>query len=133
KLDPVFPAGTSTVNNAAVIQSSAVAPTSSNTASTTVYAAPILHLTKTGPASASPNGTITYALSYKNTGSADAAGVTITDSLPPHVTYLSSAPSGTLSRTTLTSTVASLPALTASGSISATVKVDAPSTDPRPY
>ena len=56
------------------------------TASTTVHT-PVLTFAKTATASVNAGEAITYTLTYQNTGSADAEGVIITDTLPKDVYY----------------------------------------------
>ena len=100
--------------------------TSNNTASdvNTVAAADVT-ITKTGPAYAKPGGDVTYTLTVSNSGAATAAAVSVTDLLPPNVTYKSSAPAATVSGQNLTWSLGSL----ASGASQIlTVVVTAPST-----
>ncbi|MCC7362611.1 MAG: DUF11 domain-containing protein [Anaerolineales bacterium] len=52
------------------------------TATTTVNAAAALHLEKTGPATATPGGNLTYAIVVSNSGPSDAQNVVISDTLP---------------------------------------------------
>jgi len=66
--------------------------------------APALSLSKTvSPASALPGTTLTYTLAYSNTGLVTANNVTITDTLPAHVTYVAGS-GGTYNATTRTLT-----------------------------
>ena len=54
----------------------------------TVNAAPDLVITKDdGGATTTPGGTVVYTLNYSNTGSQDATGVVITESLPANTTF----------------------------------------------
>jgi len=66
-----------------------VAAATSNTVGTVVQAAPTLTLTKSAtPSSAPTSATVTYRLILQNTGSYQANGVTIKDTLPANVTYV---------------------------------------------
>ncbi|HBL76606.1 MAG TPA: hypothetical protein DD458_15385, partial [Prolixibacteraceae bacterium] len=55
-----------------------------------------LSISKTGPASASPGGTISYTITYSNTGTGPGNNIVITDHLPSSTlyTYSSSSPAG---------------------------------------
>jgi uncharacterized repeat protein (TIGR01451 family) len=70
------------------LQSGPEQNTANNTASasTTVHA-PVLTLAKTATATVNAGEAITYRLTYANTGSGDAGGVVITDTLPAGVYY----------------------------------------------
>ncbi len=58
--------------------------------------APELSIAKTvEPPEPTPGGTVTYTLTFTNTGDADALGAVITDELPAEVIYVSSDPAGT--------------------------------------
>ncbi len=62
------------------------------TATTTVSQNPNVTLTKTGPATANAGAQLTYTLDYGNSGGADAADVTVSDTLPAGLTFVSAAP-----------------------------------------
>ncbi|HKV13187.1 MAG TPA: hypothetical protein VJ725_33920, partial [Thermoanaerobaculia bacterium] len=66
-------------------------PTPANNTSTDttpVSSAPDLSITKSdGGASVAPGGTVTYTLTYGNTGSTGAAGVVITETVPANTTF----------------------------------------------
>ena len=66
---------------------------SNNSATDTDTPNPIadLAVTKTGPAIANPNGTITYSITVSNLGPSDAQNASLTDPLPAGVTYVSQA------------------------------------------
>ncbi|MGH7535994.1 MAG: DUF11 domain-containing protein, partial [Gemmatimonadales bacterium] len=53
-----------------------------------------LEVSKSGPATARLGDTITYSLIARNNGPSDATGVTLVDTLPPQVAFLSSVPPG---------------------------------------
>src|SRR5207245_1237446 len=90
----VFPSGNTAVSNSATIQSNETGQTSSNTVTTTVNASPSLSVTKgVDKTTASPGNTLTYTLSYANTGNAAASGVVITDALPARTTFVSASAS----------------------------------------
>ncbi len=61
----------------------------------TVIREPIIQLVKTGPAGANPGATITYWINYTNAGSDWAHNVTITETYPAGVTFVSSLPAPT--------------------------------------
>ncbi len=82
-----------------------------------------LTITKTGPAFAKPGETITYTLTVTNAGPNSATGVTVSDTLPTGLTYVSSAPAATVSGQTLSWTLGTL---AASASQTITVTATAP-------
>ncbi|MFG2642457.1 CARDB domain-containing protein [Streptomyces sp. NPDC048370] len=62
--------------------------TDDNTArATTTVRAPVLTVDKAGPATAAAGEALTYTLTYENTGSGAASGVTVTDTLPAGLHY----------------------------------------------
>ncbi|WP_174367791.1 S-layer family protein [Deinococcus sp. JMULE3] len=67
-------------------------------------------ITKTAAGFAQPGDTITYTLTVTNAGPNAADGVSVTDTLPTGVTYVSSTPAGAVSGSTLTWTLGTLPA-----------------------
>lgn len=89
-----------------------------------------LSITKTGPVSVLPGVTFSYMVTVKNNGPSSATGVSVVDTLPKAVTYVSSGPAATTGtdasgNTTLTWT----PGTMASGAtLTYTVTVKAPST-----
>lgn len=94
--------------------------TNASCATTNIPGQPDVSVAKTGPASGLPGGEGTYQLLATNSGTADATGVTITDTLPTGETFVSSDPTGcTAAGQTVTCTV---PPLAAKGG-SATVNV----------
>jgi uncharacterized repeat protein (TIGR01451 family) len=67
----------------------------SDTEVTPVNAAPDLQITKEdGTGSVNPGGTITYTLTYTNSGNQAAAGVVITETLPLHTSLNPATPAG---------------------------------------
>ncbi|HVF20165.1 MAG TPA: hypothetical protein VNA14_07975, partial [Mycobacteriales bacterium] len=101
----------------------------SNPVTHTVSSAPVLSIVKSSvPASGTtvvPGSTITYSITYSNTGNDAAVGAIISDTLPTEVTYVSSSNGGTQ-----TNGVVSWPAITipagATGTRTITVTVDTP-------
>ncbi|MDK2012648.1 MULTISPECIES: beta strand repeat-containing protein [unclassified Deinococcus] len=81
-------------------------------------------ITKTGPAFAKPGETISYTLTVTNAGPNAATAVTVSDTLPTGLTYVSSAPAATVSGQTLSWTLGTL---AASASQTITVTATAPS------
>jgi uncharacterized repeat protein (TIGR01451 family) len=76
-----------------------------------------------GGACVSPGGTITYTISYTNANTYDVTGVTITDTLPPEVTFVSCTGGGSHSGSTVTWNIGTITA-GASGSVTLTVQVN---------
>ena len=79
-----------TVTNTASVSSETTDPSRSNnsaTATTTVDPAADLALTKTGAPSSVVGSSLTYTLTVTNNGPSAAAGVTVSDTLPPNVTF----------------------------------------------
>lgn len=132
QLDAVFPSGSTTVYNTGVISSSLTPPTQSNTVETVVSAAPVLSLSKTAAvqtsttsitnsaslasaegatASASTTSsnvvsksTVTYTFALGNSGNAAASAVTLTDTLPAGLTFVSASDAGSYDAATRTVT-----------------------------
>ena len=97
----------------------------SNTANITVTVTGAdLSIVKTGPTYAKPGEQITYTLVVSNAGPQTANTLTVTDSLPSSVSYVSSAPAATVNGQTLTWSLASL---ASGGQQTYTVTVKAPS------
>ena len=85
------------LSNAAAVTSATPDPVPGNNSSiagTTVVASADLAISKTGTASVTAGGTITYAVGVSNLGPSDAAGITVTDTLPAGVTFVSAAGTG---------------------------------------
>jgi uncharacterized repeat protein (TIGR01451 family) len=92
-VDPVA-AGVTQISNTATVADDGTngadpAPGNNSGSDTTpVTGAPDLSITKSdGGASATPGGTVTYVLTYGNSGSVSATGVTITETVPMHTTF----------------------------------------------
>jgi uncharacterized repeat protein (TIGR01451 family) len=95
-----------------------------STTSTTVIA-PNVRVSKTGPARVTAGDQFTYTVTYDNNGNAPAAGVTVVDTLPAGVTFVSASPAPTSqSGSTLTWAIGTVNA-GASGSISVVVQANA--------
>jgi uncharacterized repeat protein (TIGR01451 family) len=56
-----------------------------SSASTTVQATPILTITQSAPAFVQPSMSLVYTIRYTNTGSGNALGIVVTDTLPPNI------------------------------------------------
>ena len=82
------PDGTVLTNSAQLTATDLISnPVSANDSVTTTVHAPVLALAKTARATVNAGEAITYRLTYENTGSGAASGVTITDTLPAGVYY----------------------------------------------
>ena len=86
------PAQSATLSNAVAIASTTADPNPGNntaTAPTTVNASADLAVTKTGPATVTAGGTISYTVDAENLGPSDAANVSLVDTLPAGVSFVS--------------------------------------------
>jgi uncharacterized repeat protein (TIGR01451 family) len=80
------------LTNTATVSSTPADPTPANnqdSVSSTVTTTADLSITKSGPASASPNGIITYTIAITNGGPSHASAVVLTDALPADTTFVS--------------------------------------------
>ncbi|MBI5506042.1 MAG: DUF11 domain-containing protein [Deltaproteobacteria bacterium] len=68
-----------------------VAGNNSSTSSTPVSASADLSIVKTGPASATPGADLVYTVTVSNNGSSDAAAVSVADTTPSGLTFVSNA------------------------------------------
>src|SRR5262249_1512119 len=93
---------------------------------TTVTAQPDLHLKKVRAEERRVGGdSLTYTITYSNTGNADASSVTFTDALPAHLTLVSATGAGVTSTgNSVTISLATL-AADATGTATVVAKVDA--------
>ncbi|MDI9569429.1 MAG: carboxypeptidase regulatory-like domain-containing protein [Pseudomonadota bacterium] len=90
---------------------------------------PVLGIAKTADkTSVNIGDTITYTITYTNTGSADALNAVIKEKIPDNATYESSTPSGTYDNgtRTVTWTLAKVDKTSGQGTVSVTVRVAAP-------
>jgi uncharacterized repeat protein (TIGR01451 family) len=84
------------------------ATTATNTDTVTIVAGAVIQLAKSinvtnvDPTASALARTVTYTLTYKNTGNADASNVTVTDLLPANVTYVPGSAQWSGSATALT-------------------------------
>src|SRR3989442_1407733 len=118
--------GTSITNATYSIDSNETAPVAGAAVSTTVSSAPLLSVSKTdSPDPVAAGGNLTYALSYSNTGNANATGVVLTDTVPANTTFVSATAGGVFASGVVTWTVGGLPAGFA-GSIQEVVRVASP-------
>ena len=91
------PSQTASLTNTASVSSTTSDPDPTNntsSVSTGVTASADVSLTKTGPATVLADGTVTYQLVATNAGPSDAAGVSILDTLPAGVTFVSATGTG---------------------------------------
>lgn len=108
----------STISNTATATSSTYEPDASDntsTATTSVTTSADLALTKTSPATVIPGASVTYTLTLVNNGPSDAQGVSLADTLPTGLTFVSqeqtSGPAFTLTNpgNGIQNTIATLP------------------------
>lgn len=86
--------------------------------------APYFVINKTAvPAPVAAGGTIVYTITYENRGSANATGVTITDTIPTGLTFVSATGGGAQSGTDVLWTIGDLP-IGGAGQLDATFTVD---------
>ncbi|HYR45435.1 MAG TPA: hypothetical protein VER78_00425, partial [Thermoanaerobaculia bacterium] len=86
------------VNSTYSIQASGVSPISGTAVSTTVTPVvtnPVLTISKTAASSVVPGQTLTYKITYGNTGNGDATGVLIQDTVPSGTAFVSATGGGT--------------------------------------
>jgi uncharacterized repeat protein (TIGR01451 family) len=96
-LKVLAPAAGATLNNVARVNAATRDPDASNnrsTASTTVIPVANLGVAKGGTPSVNPGDTITWIISVANAGPSAAASVTVSDTLPAGVTFVSAAGGG---------------------------------------
>jgi uncharacterized repeat protein (TIGR01451 family) len=90
------PSGTP-ITNTAQLDAAEVSPVSSNPVTITVRqpAVPQFQIQKTVSASsAQPNDVLTYSISFFNSGTGAATGVSVTDQLPPSTSFFAASPGG---------------------------------------
>ena len=91
------PAQAGSLSNTSSISSTTADPNAANNtsvASTTVSASANLSMTKTGTATVVAGGSVTYSLVVANAGPSDAAALSVTDTLPAGVTFVSATGTG---------------------------------------
>lgn len=84
RLDATMPHGAESLTNTAQLRDGAGSPPADASATTALTASPSFQLEKAGPASAAPGELVTFFLGFGNAGDQDAAGVEVTDTVPPH-------------------------------------------------
>jgi len=131
QLDPVFPAGTTTLVNRAVISTPTQGddPANNEASDTTdVHAVVDLNLEKEAtPEPVDAGGVLTYTLTWSTGGNAFANDLTLVDTLPDHVTFVSASDGGTFDANSGTVTWAlgnHVPGDT--GTVTLVVRVDTP-------
>src|SRR5207249_3983809 len=118
--------GTVITNSTFSIASLQTAPVSGTAITTTVTSAPVLTVSATdAPDPVAAGGTITYTLSYSNSGNTGATGVMINDTVPANTTFVSATAGGSLAAGVVTWSIGSL-AAGASGSVQLVVRVNTP-------
>ncbi len=91
------PAQSGSLSNTATVSSATADPNPANNisvASTTVTASADLAITKTGPATVVAGGSVAYSLVVVNNGPSDAANLSVADTLPAGVTFVSASGAG---------------------------------------
>ncbi|HYC93409.1 MAG TPA: IPTL-CTERM sorting domain-containing protein [Thermoanaerobaculia bacterium] len=89
----ISPAASGTITNTAVASTATADPNGGNntaTASTTVTSSADLAVAKSGPAAATAGTNVTYTVTLTNLGPSTAANVSLVDTFPAGVTYVSS-------------------------------------------
>ncbi len=130
KLDPVFPAGTTTLTNKTTISTSTGGEQdlSDNTATdtTNVVAKAELKISKTGaPEPVDAGSNLTYTIDWTVGGDAFSNGVTVVDTLPANVTFVSASDGGAYAAGKVTWTLGNLTPVK-SGKLTLVVKVNSP-------
>ena len=97
----------------------------SNTTST-VYQGPNVTVTTMGPAT-TPDGLVTYTITYSNAGPGTAQGLTLTDILPNGATFISATGGGVNNNGTVTWPIGDVPA-NGMGSVTVTIRLPQPGT-----
>ena len=121
-----LPSGTVITNTAHGV--AANAPSAADTTTTTVTSTPIISLSKSdAPDPVQPGATLSYTLTYTNTGNANATGVVITDFIPISTTFLNAGGGGTFDPLSgaVTWNIGTVTAA-ASDSVTLCVQVDSP-------
>jgi uncharacterized repeat protein (TIGR01451 family) len=118
--------GTVITNGSYQIDSNETSPTAGAAVTTTVSSAPVLNVSKgDAPDPVNAGSSITYTITYSNTGTADATGTTITDTVPANTTFVSATGGGSLAGGVVTWNLGLLSA-GASGSVQLVVQVVTP-------
>jgi uncharacterized repeat protein (TIGR01451 family) len=126
QVDSPLPNGALISNDSYSIVSNETAPVNGTPVSTTVASSPVLSISKAASLDPVPAGTtLTYTLSYTNTGNEDASGVFVTDTVPANTTFASATGGGTVTGGVVTWNIDTLGA-GASGSVDLTVQVNSP-------
>src|SRR5438552_1297188 len=121
--------GTVLTNITYSIRHTESSPDSSASVCSSVASAPVLTITKSAaPSPVSPGANLTYTLAYANTGTANASGVVLSDTVPANTTFVSATGGGTLSGSVVSWAVGGL-AAGASGSVQLVVRVASPLTN----
>jgi len=144
----VTPTGSGTLTNSASATLNEFDPnTANNTASASVTVVPVADLALTKTASPSPAGVgtnLTYTLTITNNGPSPATGVTLTDTVPTGVTFVSATPSqgtctaavscnlGSLANAAKATVTIVVVTPTVAGTVTNTASVGANETDPVP-
>src|SRR5207247_10148515 len=128
---PTAPATAATINNTASVNGNQADPTpANNTASATTPVVPSADLvvTKTGPVTATVSSPLTYSIVARNNGPSPATGVTVSDTLPSGVSFVSASSSqGTCTSASGTVTC-SVGNLASGASATITINATAPAT-----
>jgi large repetitive protein len=123
------PAEAASLSNTASVSSTTADPDPTNNSSTVptgVTASADLSIVKTGPAHVDSGGTITYTLTVSNAGPSAAADLTVTDTLPGVVTFVSATGTGWTCSTAFPTVTCTSTALASGASTTIAVVVTAP-------
>jgi uncharacterized repeat protein (TIGR01451 family) len=128
-------AGITTMLNSADVSTSTTDPNSNNnnsTVTTTVSSQADVSVTKSAAAAASAGSNVTYTITVLNAGPSDAANVTMSDTLPAGVTFVSESQTAgpTFNCTTGPTVTCSIPSLAAGVSATFTITVNIPPATP---
>ena len=119
-----LPNGTPITNGAYGIASSETGVVSGPSVTTTVMSSPLLSISKTdSPDPVPAGGSITYTLSYQNTGNANATGVVVSDTVPSNTAFVSATGGGSPDPSQVVHWSLGTLAAGASGSVQMTVRV----------
>jgi uncharacterized repeat protein (TIGR01451 family) len=126
KVTSPLPNGTTITSGALLVSCVETAAVAGPTVPTSVTSAPILAVSAIdAPDPVAAGTSLTYTLSYSNTGNANATGVVLSDTLPANTTFVSATGGGVASAGAVTWSIGTL-AAGAAGSVQLVVRVVSP-------